>query len=138
MAFYDKVQEYLVKINTEIDSANNVKVDERTPRSYLNELEALKAKKDLYAEVVCNLSSYRQEKKVFDPHAFNSQTNELGCVVEKHYRMNSSCEFKNELAKVKRMIRITEDKISECNVKVHIGSSFEYWNDVTEELESMI
>lgn len=135
LAFYEKAQDHLVKINTEMDLANNCVVDGRTPRSYINELEGLKERLKLYLNFAEKADKYRATVEEFDEHVFNPKTKELGCKVEKKYVMNTSRDFEAGCLELRKKIRIAEDNLAVINARVFLATGAEYWDAALEELE---
>ncbi len=134
---YKKAQTYLVQINNEIDDANSRQVEGKSARSCLNELEALKQRLAIFNRMADDYKNFVPVKTVFDIHAYNPQTKELGNNVEKSYQLNTTCNVTQEIKDLNRQIRILEDQIAHINTSVFLDSDAAYWEKAIEEIENL-
>lgn len=133
-----KAQDLLVKINTEIDAANSTFVNDISPRSIINKIEALKVKKELYEKLEEDVNRFVPSKTIFDEYVFNPDTKELGRLVEKNYKLNFSFDVKQALTEVKKDIRKSEQSLSILNSETLIKTSMDYWDAAMDELDKPI
>lgn len=107
-------------LNSAIDKANA-----ESARPILNEIEIEKRNLKTYSILANKQKSYIPVKKVFDEHEYNSQTNQLGTMVEVKFVLDTSKDYISLVRETEKKIQDLEDSLSDVNASVFVELSDE-------------
>jgi len=102
-------------LNSAIDKANAT-----SARPMLNEIEIEKRNLKLYSFLAAKQKTYVPVKKVFDEHEYNSQTNQLGAMVEVKFVLDIERDYTSLAKDTERKIQDLEDSLSDINASVFV------------------
>lgn len=118
----------LADFNTAIDAANA-----QGPRSYLNKIEVLRRRLNLFERIAAQQSGLRLEERYYDSYEYNEQTKQLGIYKTRVYEKATDVDFVKMTEDTKKELQKLEDSLSEENAKTFITFDGELANALKAE-----